>query len=1417
LTLLLSAAQPSFAAWGSITSTTAGPVTASANGQTLSLSGSGTISGVSSGAVSTGGFSGLSLIVGQGRTIAQSNGISTGVAIAASSGQISTLTNQGIISSSIVNSATAYAINIGSTSGTTITNNGIGGSSSNNYGQMYTSSSTGSSGGRASAIDGGSASTVSITNENGGNSGSIYWGLIRGGAGTSAGAAIKFTATSSGTSYTVNNYDNSFICSGVCTSVPVAASIDLRNMTAAASATINNGFTSASSGATGGANSIMNGSILGATGTTSAVITVNLGGGTLGSRMSSGDSLDLGGNQASTLNMSGGTIQTNVHLRGQTIALSGGTINGDIYDSSGSPGGPSVNVSGNSTVGTLGANGVLGALAVNSGTLTVTGNTFNSGTTSIGNGAQVTATGNTVFGGSTNFILGSSGVLELDGTTTTSAIDGSSNASGTLSINNSAANVTLGAAVGGSQSLSAVNVSSGALSTGSNNVTAAGGVNVSNNAQFSVGGGAVTGGVTVGNSATVAVNSGSVDSLTLNGSATQTIAGGTLSSLSFGSASSSAVNFSAGTVAGVTFASGSTGTLNLQGTSALSGDVVGNGTGAGAGTVVSTVDDAPSIRLGTGADHLAGVTVNDNTTLTITHDVYAHTVTLGSSTQGATLQVNTGGTLNAASIVDGAAGGGLLNFNSSGTVDVSGAISGTGSVTQEGSGTTTLSGTNSYQGGTTVSAGTLSIGDDANLGNTSGGVTLNGGTLQTNAAVTSARGVALGSSNGTLDTDGNTSTFSGNVTGVGGLTKVGAGTLILSGSNNYAGGTTVSAGTLQGNTASLPGDIINNAAVVFDQASDGTYAGIMSGAGSLTKQNAGTLTFSGINNYQGGTTIQAGTLRMGADNALYSSGGVTVGNGATFDLGGHPQTLGAHINNGTTNLGTAALSATSYSGSGTLKTTLSSGNAYGTLNVSGTANLSGSTLAIDLGNSFTPSATQSFKIVSAGSVSGPFAAIVNPSAAISLTPTYSADGVTFQAGSISYQNTATTPNEMSIATALQNQRNATGDIATVTGVLNTLSAPKLAEAFNQISPVSLGTVSGMVFSTNRTLVSTLSQRFSDIRTGQAFNAAEPMHYNAQANPGTPPILLAMGNTQLVDASPLNSATPSMGASAGVAPQKNWSVYTSGEGTFGHQGTTDTRSGVVPGYRFTSGGFTTGFDRRANDENTVGLSAGYSSSASTLDAGAGNATVETVHYGADWTVTDPLMYANLYVGGAHHSYGTTRNINFGTISRTAAGSTSGEEFTGRIEVGREWVMKRATVTPFANVQYTNVLIGGFSETGADALDMTVKSQEAESLRTQFGGRLSDTLVCKGMSFSPTVSAAWQHEYKDDSHPIEAEFSSGGGTFTTQAPGSGENSAILGAGLQMTFTKNISGVLNYSSEVGRTAFGAQTLGGSMSYRF
>jgi autotransporter-associated beta strand protein len=162
-------------------------------------------------------------------------------------------------------------------------------------------------------------------------------------------------------------------------------------------------------------------------------------------------------------------------------------------------------------------------------------------------------------------------------------------------------------------------------------------------------------------------------------------------------------------------------------------------------------------------------------------------------------------------------------------------MSGTGALIKSGGGTLTITGANSYSGGTRIDGGSL-------VGNT---VSLQG------AIVNNAQLVFDQTASGTYD---------GVVSGTGALTKSGNGALTLTGANTYSGGTTIDGGTLIGTSASLQGNIVNNALLTFDQTFSGTYAGAISGTGALTKSGSGALTLTGANSYAGGTTVAGGSL-----------------------------------------------------------------------------------------------------------------------------------------------------------------------------------------------------------------------------------------------------------------------------------------------------------------------------------------------------------------------------------------------------------------------------------------------------------------------------------------------------------------------------------------------------------------------------
>jgi autotransporter-associated beta strand protein len=160
-------------------------------------------------------------------------------------------------------------------------------------------------------------------------------------------------------------------------------------------------------------------------------------------------------------------------------------------------------------------------------------------------------------------------------------------------------------------------------------------------------------------------------------------------------------------------------------------------------------------------------------------------------------------------------------------------------------------------------------------------------TLSANQSLNAASGdlaiggaVALGENTLTVTGDEDTS-VTGAISGDGGLVKTGAGNLTLGGLNTYLGGTLVSGGALIGTTTSLQGGITNASFLEFSQATNGTYAGIITGAGLVVKSGAGTVTFSGANDYEGGTLVDEGTL-TGSTSSM--PGAVEVSSGATFAI-----------------------------------------------------------------------------------------------------------------------------------------------------------------------------------------------------------------------------------------------------------------------------------------------------------------------------------------------------------------------------------------------------------------------------------------------------------------------------------------------------------------------------------------------------
>jgi fibronectin-binding autotransporter adhesin len=446
-----------------------------------------------------------------------------------------------------------------------------------------------------------------------------------------------------------------------------------------------------------------------------------------------------------------------------------------------------------------------------------------------------------------------------------------------------------------------------------------------------------------------------------------------------------------GTVSGIA-SLGKTTALALKGANTGANTVAGNiSDGLFSGKLSVTKSEAGTWYLSGTNSYTGGTSVTAGalflgpsatlaTTGNITINGNGATLDLGGTTQtiSGVIALNRG-TLKNGKIINNS---GNYTTNTADGITVSAVLDGTAGYTKTGASFVTLSGDNTYSGGTLLTAGTIRLGHVNGLG--TGTLTFNGGTLGLSSNLGTI-GTAMGANTDIaykFDTLSFSTTVSADLgaNGTNELTKASTGTLTLSGNNTYTGGTRINAGSLSLGSANAVGSTgaisFGGGTLQFTSSNTTDYSarfstaasqafrvdtngqsvtlgtGLSSTGGSLVKIGAGTLTLSGSNTYDSGTSVSVGTLLLsGGNDRLSTTGNISFGTGADTDginLGGNTQntsgnvTLGrGTLSNGTINLtGAGAYSLTAKANvsanlQGTATTAMTVNNGSNTATLSG--------------------------------------------------------------------------------------------------------------------------------------------------------------------------------------------------------------------------------------------------------------------------------------------------------------------------------------------------------------------------------------------------------------------------------------------------------------------------------------------------
>jgi autotransporter-associated beta strand protein len=741
-----------------------------------------------------------------------------------------------------------------------------------------------------------------------------------------------------------------------------------------------------------------------------------------------------------------------------------------------------------------------------------------------------------------------------------------------------------------------------------------------------------------------------------------------------------------------------------------------------------------------------------------------------------------------------------------------GQISGSGGLIKQGTGTLTFAGSNSYSGATTVSSGTLKAGGVAAFSSSSAFTVSSGGTLdlaggsQTIGSLAGAGTVTnSGPAEATLTAGGNNATtvFSGTIedgAAAMGLTKAGSGVLTLSGSNSYTGATTLAGGVL---AVSADNNLGNGGALTFNGSTlkllqafnlaagraislagngtidtgvfDTTIGQPMSGPGALTKLGTGTLTLNGANTYAGLTTVSAGALALNgsvAGSVLVQNGGVFGGVGM---VGGNLTVQGT-VTPGNS-IGTLTIGGNYTSAAGSVYIAEVNAAGQGDQIRAASATLQGGTVQVQP-QAGTYRRTTTYALVSTtGATTGTYAGVTSTQASLVPTLVYGANGVTLSLLNLdaTFSNPGFTPNQNAVANVLtQASPTATGDFANVLNVLSNLDPAALGKI--------LDTIGGQIYS-----------GFGTVGVQTLLTFME--NFQFQAGGGQTNTASAQGRstyTELAEACDVACDTTS---------PARWHAWGGGVGAFGTvAGDTNAR-----GLTYSLGGFAAGLDRSFGNGLKAGVATGFSAASLYPQGASGNGTSNTLQFALYGGYAEGPVYLDLLAGYAHADNRMTRPIVIpGLPYRAAQGYTTANQFFGQIEAGyRVDVAPRfgGFITPFARLQASTSTQNGFTETGADSMNLTVAQQTTQSLRTVFGAQLGAAIDAGWHGpLNVVFRAGWSHEFADLTRPVTAAFAGAPAlTFTTQGATAPRDGVVLGFGLNTAISESTRLYFRYDGDL------------------
>ena len=235
-----------------------------------------------------------------------------------------------------------------------------------------------------------------------------------------------------------------------------------------------------------------------------------------------------------------------------------------------------------------------------------------------------------------------------------------------------------------------------------------------------------------------------------------------------------------------------------------------------------------------------------------------------------------------------------------------------------------------------------------------------------------------------------------------------------------------------------------------------------------------------------------------------------------------------------------------------------------------------------------------------------------------------------------------------------------------------------------------------------------------------------------------------------------------------------------------------------------GGGTIAMDYRFLDHYLVGLAGGYAHTSTELNGLPRDGVANTGQVGVYLGRVTPLYYVDVAGRFGYSSIETNRKIAFGQLNRTAKASFDGLSYGAHVSGGLNVAdLVGIVFQPVAGFDYVRLHHESISEKGAGSLNLSVPSENLDSIVTQLGARLfGEFEIADGLWFLPNLDVRWMHEFGDTHRAIDARLSGAttGGAWGVSSVGWPRDTAVIGVGWTITTRNRFQIYIDYDATVG-----------------